>query len=421
MARDILEKFKALYSEYDAYVKDTIPLCAAETYVSDFVKQALPSLFEGKYAMGVGAEKKDDFIGSEYIYRLYDLVSEECKSLFDVSYADPRTLSGMNCITTVLMALKGKGMKTLLTAPEHGGHASVPKIMDALQIRHEDIPYDLKNYQIDYDALQNKIKSEKPDMLVFCQSDLLEPPDLGRIDKKTLILYDCTQTLGLITAGVLPNPALNENVIMIGGTHKTLPGPTCGLILTNNKKASEKLKNAINPVFLRNIQPNNIAALLLALLETELKGKEYQEKTIENANMLGAKLASCFESTKCGNIRLSDVMHMAKLPDGKYTSTHQLFIISDSEWAKRLYHNAAQYNVTLNQKNKPLFGDNQWGIRIGTQEITRYGWGEEDLDILAQLICLLALPEPDERTVNNLKAALLNKKTPKYMLEDYFM
>lgn len=58
MARDILEKFKALYSEFDAYVKDTIPLCAAETYVSDFVKQALPSLFEGKYAMGIDVEKK---------------------------------------------------------------------------------------------------------------------------------------------------------------------------------------------------------------------------------------------------------------------------------------------------------------------------------------------------------------------------
>ena len=45
----LLEEYIKLYNEIKNNVKDSIPLCAAETYISEFVKQPLNSEFEGKY------------------------------------------------------------------------------------------------------------------------------------------------------------------------------------------------------------------------------------------------------------------------------------------------------------------------------------------------------------------------------------
>ena len=45
----LLEKYIDLYNEMKKNDKNCIPLCAAETYISEFVKQPLNSEFEGKY------------------------------------------------------------------------------------------------------------------------------------------------------------------------------------------------------------------------------------------------------------------------------------------------------------------------------------------------------------------------------------
>lgn len=419
----ILEKFKTLYLELCDFENNKIPLCAAETYISDFVKQGLPSVFEGKYAMGLqGKADTTDFIGSDYLFRLFDLLREQCKMTFGADYTDARPLTGMNCLTTVLMALKTskkKPLRAILTMPEHGGHASVPGIMDVLNMHHIPLPYDESRFQIDYERLNCLIEKEKPDLLVFCQSDLLQPPEfeLIKTTDKTCILYDCTQTLGLVGSGVLPNPLTSQkNMIMIGGTHKTLPAATCGLILTCNKKYIKSLDTKISPQFLRNVQPNNIAALLLAIIEQEQVGKEYQEKIVNTANKLGAELTDAFSETFG-----EKVFTVAALGNGIYTKTHQLFILSDREHTLQLYRNAVKYNVTLNKKSKPLFGEHNWGIRIGVQEIARYAWSDEDLHILAKLIAELGREYVNQTAVESYKKLLLSKKTPHYFLEDYFI
>lgn len=418
-----LNLIKELYADYVAYEKEKIPLCAAETYVSHFVKQALPSIFEGKYAMGLtNKTANDDFIGSKYIFRLFDLLRQECLQLFGAKYADARTLSGMNCITTVLMALK-RGcitpQKVVLTMPQHGGHASVPHILESLNYKYIEMPYDEKAFQIDYETLNALIKNECPNMLIFCQSDLLQPPDFTRINTPpdTCIIYDCTQTFGLIAGKVLPNPLLNcPNMIMIGGTHKTLPSVTCGLILTNNDEYINCLEYAITPLYIRNVQPNNIASVLLSLIELEQVGVEYQNAVVASANVLGGLLERKFSTTYA-----DQRFKIAKINDDIYSKTHQVFILSDEVNSLRLYKNAIYYNVTLNKKHKRLFGEHQWGIRLGVQEIARYGWQYADFDMLSDIIVELSKKQIDTERLFALKNTLLSKKSPKFLLEDFFM
>ena len=96
---------------------------------------------------------------------------------------------------------------------------------------------------------------------------------------------------------------------------KTLPAPSCGLIMTNNKLYEEKLQKHITPDYLRNTQPNHSASLLLALIEQEECGYEYQKLIIDMANMLGTELS-----------RLG--FNIAKLNHETFTSTHQLFLFN---------------------------------------------------------------------------------------------
>ena len=56
--------------------------------------------------------------------------------------------------------------------------------------------------------------------IILCQSDLITVPDLNKIDLPSNmgIIYDATQTLGLICGKCIPNPLDYPNVILLGGT-----------------------------------------------------------------------------------------------------------------------------------------------------------------------------------------------------------
>ena len=403
-----LDKLKKIYDEYEEFNNKKIPLCAAETYMSDYVRQGMSSIFEGKYIQGYKTRIIDkDNIGSNKIYPLLALVEELCTEIYGATYVDSRTLSGMNCMAILIMSLINKNSTVAITLKETGGHPSLANILDNLGITYLGIPYDFKSYQIDYDALNKMLKSNKIDFLIFCQSDILSVPDFSKIKlpNTTGLIYDGSQTLGLMAANLVPNPLnYSERVILIGGTHKTLPGPTCGLIMTCYKEYIDKLDYTISPTLLRNIQPNNIAALCLALIEQLETNFEYEKKIQDTANILGKKLEE-------RNISV------AKINAEKYTNTHQLFLLFNEQLTETIYKRALKYNITLNKRVSKLYT----GIRIGVQEISRYNYTETDLDKVADLLYLLQKNDEDEKKIYQKCQCLQSLKAPCYILNDIFM
>lgn len=404
-----LQELKNIYQDYRKFDKEKIPLCAAETYMSMFTKQGLMSAFEGKYIQGYKDRiiEKDN-IGSNKIYPLLELVEKLCKELYNADYADCRTLSGMNCMAILIMALIDKESTVIISTKEMGGHPSLANILDNLGIRYIPMPYDFSSYQISYERLNQLLKQEKNiSYVIFCQSDILVPPNIARIQlqENQGIIYDASQTLGLIAGDMLANPIdYCKNLLLIGGTHKTLPGPTCGLIMTNNSLYRQKIDYIISPTLLRNIQPNNIAALCLALIEQKECGKKYQQMIVENANVLGQMLE---------NLGITVV----KPSNSFYTKTHQLFLQFDEQTTNRLYKNALYYNVTLNKRVSRLYT----GIRLGTQEITRYGYTKEMLGDVAELIFLLSQATINDSAIQDICKFLASHKKPLYVLDDIFM
>ena len=375
---NIYENYLQLTKNYEHYLQKKIPLCAAETHCSDAVRAALSSSFEGKYCMNnLGYNMQLDFVGSQYIHELFELLSRQCEKTFGSKYADARTLSGMNCMSIVINSLLQKGNRVLLSSPAQGGHPSIPLLLSLANITYDEIPYDYDNFDINYTRLNELLISKHYDGIIFAQSDILKPADVSKIkDQNILIIYDATQTYGMIAAHIHKNPLdYHENLVLIGGTHKTIPGPTCGLILLRNESLISRIDPKISPSFLRNVQPNAIAWVLIALIEQERFGKQYQKTTIENANYLGEML------TRYGFI-------VAKLSPEVYTNTHQIFILTDERMKNTIVNNAHKYAVTLNGKEKRLFKGN--GIRIGTQEVTLYGWSKEEMKITAELISALS-------------------------------
>ena len=386
----LLKEYINLYNEMKNNDKNCIPLCAAETYISEFVKQPLNSEFEGKYY----------FFEGNKITELKALITSACNQLFHSKYANAESLSGINCFTVCAMSLLTPGEKILLSTPEQGGHASMPVILDTLNISYDSIPYDFDNYQIDYTNLNKMCATGDYSFIIFCQSDLINVPDLNQIDIPTNmgIIYDATQTLGLIGGECLSNPLDYPNVVLLGGTHKTLPAVACGLIMTNTDLYIEKLESNITPNYLRDIQPNHMACLLLSIIEQIEYGKIYQHTTITLANMLGKKLE------KYG-------FNVAKIDDDAYTMTHQIFLLMESEEADFFYAQALNYNISLNQKHKRLFRND--GIRLGTQQIARFDWREQDIEALAKLLFFIKNNGPAEN-IKAIRKELIAKKIPHF-------
>lgn len=401
MMNDIFEKYLDLLRRYEVFNKNKIPLCAAENYMSDFSREPLSGLFEGKYNFGGSNYNKfNDFVGGEYINELIALFKEQCQKIFDCQYSDARTLTGMNCFAIVSQCLLKRGDKVLLTTPNQGGHPSIPLILAVLGVSFDEIPYDYDNYSINYKATNELLAKNKYKAIIFCQSDLINEISFAKFKiSDELILFDATQTLGMIAAKIHQNPLKQiDNIVVFGGAHKTLPGPSCGLILCNKKEIIQKLDTGISPDYLRNIQPNHIESLLRSLFEFESFGTKYMELVVQNCNSLGKLLENeGFNIAKCGD---------------KYSYTHQLFILTNEEEMNTIYRNAIQWGVTLNKKQKPLFRG--CGIRIGLQEASRYGWGEKEMIVISQM--LSALKSNDYNLLDKTIPLLCKKKNDAFSL-----
>ena len=408
---DIKEELKKVYElskDFKEYHNRALPLCAAENIVSPFANLPLTFGFQERYIMNntYSFNMDDNFIGCEKLFPYYQMISDACERIFGAKYTDPRPFTGMHTLDMVAKTVCKPGDKMIILDKEHGGHASVKPVVERLGVKTYSAPYNIDEYDLDYDALNGMVRKEGIKYILLAPSDLIKPLEIEKIDTTDcVLLWDASQLLGLIAAGLAQNPLKSmKNVIMFGGMHKTFPGPATGLIMTNEKYLHDMMEKNINPKYLRNSQMHQKICLLFSLLEFEVYGDKYMSHMVHCSNYLGQKLRDY-------GFDIAD-WH------GHISSTHQIFIRCSKEEMDLIYDNAYKCEVTLNKKHKALFLG--YGIRLGTQEIARYDWNDEALDKCAYIIKELANPNIDTHEILEIVHSLPEKKIYYTFPEDIY-
>jgi len=255
---------------------------------------------------------------------------------------------------------------------------------------------------IDVDQAIKLIKQIKPKLALNGQSVFLFPTPLKELsqaahDVGAYLVYDAAHVLGLIAGKQFQDP-LREGVdVMSGSTHKTLPGPQGGMILSNHKGDTEedksflrKLGFGVFPGITSSYHLHHVAAKAIAFAEHLEFGKEYAKQTIKNAQHFAQSLHE--RGFKVFGEKLG------------FTKSHQVLLEigpgKGKEASKKLVDSGIVTNMnTIPGDTDPL---NPSGLRLGTPELTRIGMKEKEMDEVARFF---------ERT-------LLKNENPKKIKDD---
>lgn len=247
-------------------------------------------------------------------------------------------------------------------------------------------------YQIDLKQAQEYIDRHKPELIILGKSMVLykEPiSELRRIVKgmkeKTWIMYDMAHVLGLIGPH-FQQPFQEGADIVTGSTHKTFFGTQRGIMGSNLDETSEyydlwkAMTRRTFPGSLSNHHLGTLVGLLLAAYEMNAFADEYPKQVVANAKAFARALKN-------------SGLQVEGDPALGYTETHQVLLrvgyTRGPEVARRLEEN----NIVVNYQALP---DDEGftassGLRMGVQEMTRFGMKEMDFAELAGIMAEVVL------------------------------
>ncbi len=363
-------------------------------------------------------------------------------TFFRSSRVEPRVLSGQMANDTVFDALKqfrnrqkkGQQPRLIRRALVHdlkkGGHLSAQP-MGALKNYLGRLPRTNRPaidyfpsqkddpYCIDVDETKRLISACRPGLIVFGRSVIIRRESVREIAEfvhgefgadnadRPVIIYDAAHVLGLL--GPCFQDPLDEGAdIVTGSTHKTFFGPQRGVILSNIAPGSAfeplwcEIEARTFPGHVSNHHLGTMLGLLGATYEMIRFRDEYPEQVIRNAKAFARALHDTG-------------MFVEGDPDIDFTETHQVLLRIHPGGGKCVAALLEANNIITNSQmlhDDPGFAAAS-GIRMGTQEMTRYGMKEDDFRELAALMAEICADGPAEQVNSrpNGVAALRNRFT----------
>ena len=315
--------------------------------------------------------------GGKYIDIIENITDGIAKELFESNYSEWRAMSASVADGILIHALTHVGDKILAT-PSPIGHPTWHEKGYAgfRGLKITDIPFDWSELDINYEQLSALTSEFEFSLGIHGSSLILFPPDFNKLIKALNgipLWYDGAHVMGLIAAGIFPNPSKEGATVLSGSTQKTLSGPLGGLILTNSDKVMDKIdictsNDTATPDYGR------IAALAAGMIAWKARGRKFSINVVSNARSLAQEL---------NNLGIKVLMEHRG-----YTSTHQIAIIPPGN----MEAHAASARLSLaNIITTPFpLPDGNGGtvnvLRMGTTEITGLGMVPEDMHNIANAI-----------------------------------
>ena len=400
---DEILKFEDIAKKHTEYMKNSINLIASENVTSVEVTEAVASDFAHRYAEGQAFERF--YEGCQYIDEIEDMTKKLSCKLYDCDYANVQPVSGVTANLAAFFGLGKPGDKVMALEVPSGGHISHADVSAAgirgLKTVFHPLNQNIMN--IDIDEMNKKILEEKPKIILFGGSLFLFPHPIKEAREAAdevgaTVMYDGAHVLGLIAGGEFQQPLKEGADLMMGSTHKTFPGPQGGIILSGSEN-KEIIDEAVFPGVVSNHHLHHLLGLGIATAEMLEFGSQYAKQIIKNAQALGQAMYERGFNVLCEDLG--------------FTQSHQIAVdLRNIRSASDIACELADNNVILNKNLLPDDdrdnSDNPSGIRIGTQEITRRGLKEKEMDEVAEFIKRVAV---DKENIKDEVTEFMNQFT----------
>lgn len=367
-------RIQSLLSE-NRHIHETqcLNLNPATNVMNPKAEAALSAGLGSRPSLGYPGEKYE--MGLEAIEQIEVIAAELAAEVFNASYAEIRVPSGALANLYAFMALANAGDSIIAPPPSIGGHVTHHDagVAGLYGLKIHEAPIDAANYTIDVDALAALAKEVQPKVITVGASLNLTHHPVAAIREVAdsvgaKVLFDAAHLSGTIAGGAWPNP-LDEGAHLVSmSAYKSLAGPASGLIVTNNAEIAESLDAIAYPGLTANFDAAKTASLAITLLDWKAHGRDYATEMVKSASTL------------------ADALSARGLDVYSGTTQSQAFAIDASPWGGG--HAAAlrlrDANLLTCAIGLPTSLDA--GLRIGTNEIVRWGMTTETMAELADAI-----------------------------------
>lgn len=384
-----------------------LELIASENIVSPAVMAAMGSVLTNKYAEGYPAKRY--YGGCEAVDIVENIARDRAKELFGAKFANVQTHSGAQANTAVYFALLNPGDTVMGMSLAHGGHLThgSPVNLSGKYFNFVSYGLDTETGRINYDTVRQLALEHKPKLIVAGASAYPREIDFQKISEiakevGAYFMVDMAHIAGLVAAGLHQSPVPYADVVTTT-THKTLRGPRGGLILTNTEEMAKKIDKAVFPGIQGGPLMHVIAAKAVCFGEAlKPEFRAYQGQVKKNAAALAAGLVNRgFDLVSGGTDN-----HLMLVDLRKFNIT-----------GKELEHNLDEVYITVNKNAIPDDPQSPFvtsGIRIGTPAVTTRGLNEQDMEVIAECIYLVAKDFEGNQEKVREKVTELCKKYPLY-------
>jgi len=371
-----------------------LELITSENFCSLAVLEAMGSALTNKYAEGL--PKKRYYGGCEVVDEVEQLAIDRAKQLFKAEHANVQPHSGAQANMAAYLAVAKPGDTLLGLALPHGGHLTHGSPVNFSGTLFRAVAYGVREDtgRIDYDQLRDVARKERPKIIIgggSAYARIVDFPAMRAVADEVgaVFVVDMAHFAGLVAGGVYPSPVPHAQIVTTT-THKTLRGPRGGLILCTAEYA-KAVDKQVFPGTQGGPLEHVIAAKAVALLEAlQPDFKTYAADVVKNARALAAALVQRGYAIVSGGTD-SHLMLVDLRPKGL-----------TGKDAEQLLDRAG---ITVNKNTIP--GDPQSpfvtsGIRLGTSALTTRGFGEIEMERVAELIDTV-LTKRDDGTVARVK------------------
>ncbi|MCU0560107.1 MAG: serine hydroxymethyltransferase [Desulfobacterales bacterium] len=383
MTVNTLAEIEGLIRDQDDWRSRCINLIASENVMSARARAAAGSDFAHRYAEGHPGERY--YRGTGYIDRIEEQLTADLKRLFACDRCEVRPISGTNANEAVFSRFVNPGDLVMVNSTPGGGHISHHRMGSLGKFTRNiiDFPLSPDGYHIDVEKSVFLIEKTRPKLIVLGKSLFLFPEPVRELAEvcrqtRTLIIYDGAHVLGLIAGKRFQQPLAEGAFLVTGSTHKTFFGSQRGVILSSMDEDSwRRIDRGAFPGSSSNHHLHTLAQMAICTREMIEFAERYSGDVIRNAKALAAAL----------DRRGFDVQGK----EHGFTESHQVAVNVGShgggeQVSRRLEANDIILNMNMLPHEPLSRHDHPDGIRIGVQEMTRFGMAEPEMERIAELI-----------------------------------